>query len=117
MLTDINTYARKGLEAELARLDGELERVRRLLASLDGAAGRNETTPAAIAKRPRQMSEAGRQAIREAVQRRWERVRAAQAGSPDEAQDGKAAGKSRPAAASTRRRGTQQAKASGGRKT
>ena len=77
MNPDIQTYARKGLEAELARLDAERERVRALLASLDGASPEAITTIATLAKRPRQMSEAGRQAIREAVKRRWEKARAA----------------------------------------
>ncbi len=71
MIPDIQIYARKGLETELARLNAERERVRELLASLDGASTKAATTSAALAKRPRQMSEAGRQAIREAVKRRW----------------------------------------------
>jgi hypothetical protein len=74
MITDLQTYARIGLEAELARLDGERERVRALLASLGG------TTSKPLSARPAakrgQMSEAGRQAIREAQKRRWARVRA-----------------------------------------
>ncbi len=85
MSIDIQTYARKGLEAELARLDAERGRVLSLLASLKAgpaqAAGDDEPAPA---KRARQMSEAGRQAIREAVQRRWERVRAAGAADAQE---------------------------------
>ena len=74
MIPDIHTYARKGLEAELARLDAERERVKTLLASLDGAPTRTAGAP--LAKRPRRMSEAGRQAIREAVKRRWAKARA-----------------------------------------
>jgi hypothetical protein len=74
MITDLQTYARLGLEAELVRLDGERERVRALLASLDGATPKSQSrTPAA--KRG-QMSEAGRQAIRDAQKRRWAKVRA-----------------------------------------
>ncbi len=90
MFTDIHTYARKGLEAELVRLDGERERVRALLASLDSApAGRTAAAP--TGQRPRQMSEAGRQAIRDAVKRRWQRVRAAAAGGAQKrAEDGQA---------------------------
>ena len=83
MMPDIHTYARKGLEAELARLDAERERVNALLASLGAASPKATTTIARLAKRPRQMSEAGRQAIREAVKRRWEKVRAAAAGISD----------------------------------
>jgi hypothetical protein len=74
MIPDIHTYARKGLETELARLDAERERVKTLLASLDGAPTRTAGAP--LAKRPRRMSEAGRQAIREAVKRRWAKARA-----------------------------------------
>ena len=114
MIENLQNYARKGLEAELARLDAERERVRALLASLGGAS--SQIVKASPVKRLHQMSDAGRQAIREAVLRRWARVRAAQAGSSGEARDAKAAGKSRPAAASTRGRGARQAKASGGRK-
>jgi hypothetical protein len=114
MLTDINTYARIGLKAELVRLDGERERVMTLLASLDGATPKSQSrTPAA--KRG-EMSEAGRQAIRDAQKRRWARVRAAQSGSSGEAQDAKATSKSRSAATSTRGRGVRQANATGGRK-
>ena len=75
MFTDINTYARIGLEAELARLDGERERVRRLLASLDETTSKPLSAPPAERRRG-QMSEAGRQAIRDAQKRRWARVRA-----------------------------------------
>ena len=83
MNPDIHTYARKGLEAELARLDAQRERLRALLASLGGTSPKAITTIAAVAKRPRQMSEAGRQAIREAVKRRWEKARAVAAGISD----------------------------------
>ena len=65
------------VEAELARLDAQRGRVLSLLASLkNGSAlttGGDEPAPP---KRTRQMSDAGRQAIREAVQRRSARVRA-----------------------------------------
>ena len=74
MITDLQTYAKKGLESELARLDGERERVRALLASLDGTTSM-PLSRAPAAKRG-QMSEAGRQAIREAQKRRWAKVRA-----------------------------------------
>ena len=83
MFADINIYARKGLEAELERLNTERDRVMALLASLDGSVTRRQTPAAAQPRRPRQMSEAGRQAIREAVKRRWERARAAAAASTD----------------------------------
>jgi hypothetical protein len=83
MIPDIHTYARKGLQAELARLDAERERVRALLGSLDGTSDVARPSNATPAKRPRQMSEAGRQAIREAVRRRWERARAADAANSD----------------------------------
>ena len=75
MLTDINTYARKGLEAELARLDGERERVKALLASLDGSSPKALSAPPAVKRG--QMSEAGRQAIRAAQKRRWAKQRRA----------------------------------------
>ena len=77
MITELQRYARKGLEAELARLDAERERVRALLASLDGPSSAGQAAGATSVKRPRQMSEAGRQAIRDAVKRRWEKARAA----------------------------------------
>jgi Arc/MetJ-type ribon-helix-helix transcriptional regulator len=115
MITDLQTYARKGLEAELVRLDGERERVRTLLASLGGTTSKPPSAPSA-GRRRGQMSEAGRQAIREAQKRRWARVRAAQAGSPEGAQNGKAASKSRLGATSTRGRGVRQANATGARK-
>ena len=83
MIPEIQTYARKGLEAELARLDAERERVRALLASLDGAPREGQTVTATPVKRARQMSEAGRQAIREAVKRRWAKARAAAAALSD----------------------------------
>ena len=77
MSIDIQIYARKGLEGELARLDAERRRVLSLLANLtNGSAPLTGDDEPAPAKRARQMSEAGRQAIREAVQRRWARVRA-----------------------------------------
>ena len=109
MITDIHTYARKGLEAELARLDAERERVRALLASLGGATMRDSI--ASPAKRLHQMSEAGRQAISEAVKRRWARVRAAAAAS-----GGGAGGKTErtPAVASQKR--TPRATRTGNRK-
>ena len=75
MITDLQTYARKGLEAELARLDGETTRVLALLASLDGTTSKPASAPPA-GRRRSQMSEAGKQAIREAQKRRWARVRA-----------------------------------------
>jgi hypothetical protein len=87
MITDLQAYARKGLKAELVRLDGERDRVRALLASLDGSTSRAPSPPPA-ARRRGQMSEAGRQAIRDAQKRRWAKVRgeaAASAGSRDQA--------------------------------
>ncbi|WP_110172162.1 hypothetical protein [Luteitalea pratensis] len=83
MIPEIHIYARKGLAAELARLDAERERVRALLASLDGAPRGGQTVTATPVKRARQMSEAGRQAIREAVKRRWAKARAAAAALSD----------------------------------
>ena len=83
MIPDIHTYARKGLEAELTRLDAERERVKALLASLVGASSRTAAAP--LEKRPRQMSEAGRQAIREAVKRRWAKARAVAAAAVSDA--------------------------------
>ena len=83
MIPDIHTYARKGLQAELARLDAERERVRALLASLGANFDLGRPGNATPAKRPRQMSEAGRQAIRDAVKRRWAKARAADAAISD----------------------------------
>ena len=80
MIESLQGYARNGLEAELARLDAERERVQVLLASLDGPRSSAVIQTPAEVKRTRQMSEAGRQAIREAVRRRCARVRAAGAG-------------------------------------
>jgi len=109
MITDIHTYARKGLEAELARLDAERERVRALLASLGGAMVTDSL--AAPTKRLRKMSEAGRQAIREAVKRRWARVRAAAAASA-----GGAGGKTQRANAVATQKRTPRATRTGNRK-
>jgi len=90
---DLQVYARKGLEAELARLDAERARVLSLLASLKGGTAMtvSDDEPASP-KRSRQMSEAGRQAIREAVQRRWARVKAAAAASAAGVPEDKARG-------------------------
>jgi len=86
MDTQLQGYARRGLEAELVRLDVERERVRTLLASLDGTTSKPQSRPP-VSTRRGQMSDAGRQAIREAQKRRWARVRAAvqqEAGGQDE---------------------------------
>ena len=85
MVSDLQVYARKGLEAELARLDVERERVRALLASLGITSLKVPVERSPAGKRTRKMSEAGRQAIRDAVRRRWERVRAAAAGAQQKA--------------------------------
>ena len=82
MELDIKTFARKGLEAELVRLDAERARVTALLATLGSQTGgdRRSSVPQVVAVgRARKMSIEGRKRIQEAVRRRWERVRAAQA--------------------------------------
>jgi hypothetical protein len=115
MIENLQDYARKGLEAELARLDAERERVKGLLKSLDGSRSQAVIRTPAPGKRPRQMSEAGRQAIREAVKRRWERVRAeAATGGLTGSNDTKP--ESTSAAARAARKRTQSAARTGNRK-
>lgn len=75
MNMDIRELARKGLETELARVNEQRDRVLALLAGLNGQDVRAPGTSSA--RRARKMTDAGRQAIREAVQRRWAKVRAA----------------------------------------
>jgi hypothetical protein len=111
MLSDLETYAKKGLEAELVRLDAERERVRALLASLGGVNLKASDRQPAGAKRPRQMSAAGRQAIRDAAKRRWERVRAEAA----KAGQGGAGNAEAPLAVATKKR-TRKAARTGNRK-
>ena len=83
MELDIKTFARKGLQAELVRLDAERARVTALLATLGSQSSggdRRPSVPQAVAvRRARKMSVEGRKRIQEAVRRRWERVRAEQA--------------------------------------
>jgi hypothetical protein len=112
MTSELETYAKKGLESELVRLDQERERVMSLLAGLGRKSGRAVAPQAADAKRPRQMSDAGRQAIREAVKRRWERVRAEKAGAATKA--GAAKGEATVPVASRKR--TRKATRTGSRK-
>ena len=74
---DLTELARKGIQAELVRLDTERRKLETLLASLRSTGARPAST---VQARPRRtMSEDGRERIREAVRRRWERVRAAAA--------------------------------------
>lgn len=73
---DITSLARKGLEAELSRLDAERAKVVALLADLGKGSAARESAPL---RRTRKMSAEGRKRIQEAVRRRWERVRSAQA--------------------------------------
>ena len=70
-MNDLKTYARIGLQAELNRLDARRAELTALLQQL-GEAGREEQP------RKRRMSAEGRERIREAVQRRWAKVRAEQ---------------------------------------
>ncbi len=65
-------YARMGLQAELDRLDSRRAELAALLQQLDDVV-------APDGPRKRRMSAEGRERIREAVQRRWARVRAEQA--------------------------------------
>jgi len=88
MELDIKTFARKGLEAELVRLDAERARVTALLATLGSQTGgdRRSSVPQVVAvRRARKMSVEGRKRIQEAVRRRWARVPAEQSTSKAEA--------------------------------
>jgi hypothetical protein len=71
-MDDLRMYARMGLQAELDRLD---TRRAELVASLQQV----DDVKAPERPRKRRMSAEGRERIREAVQRRWARVRAEQA--------------------------------------
>jgi hypothetical protein len=84
---DITAYARMGLEAELARLDEKRAEVLALLAQIDRrpTKGREATGRQATPAKQRKMSAEGRERIREAVQRRWARVRAEQGAGKGEA--------------------------------
>jgi hypothetical protein len=75
-MDDLKMYARMGLQAELDRLDARRVELAALLQQLDETVSRAQP-------RKRQMSDEGRERIREAVQRRWARVRAAQAEAAD----------------------------------
>lgn len=79
-------YARIGLQAELDRLDARRAELTALLQRLD-----DKVPQERISKR--HMSAEGRERIREAVQRRWARVKAEQAaaGEPPATAQGKAA--------------------------
>src|SRR5918993_1969051 len=93
MTIDLTDLARKGLQAELARLDSERARIAGLLAQLGKASRTPAATTSNATPRARKMSPEGRQRIQEAVRRRWERVRAAQtaAGGQAEKNSGTAA--------------------------
>ena len=69
---DLKMYARMGLQAELDRLDTRRAELVALLQQLDDVVPPERP-------RKRRMSAEGRERIREAVQRRWARVRAEQA--------------------------------------
>lgn len=80
MELDLQDLARRGLRAELARLDLERARIAGLLEQLEGASSSHPvTTASASSGRKHRMSPEGRLRIQEAVRRRWERVRAEQA--------------------------------------
>jgi hypothetical protein len=80
MELDLQDLARRGLRAELARLDAERARIAGLLAQLDRpSSAPAEERESGSSGRKRQMSPEGRLRIQEAVRRRWERVRAEQA--------------------------------------
>lgn len=121
MTFDLTDLARKGLQAELLRLDAERARIAALLAGLDGKSPR--TAPAAMESTPRtrNMSPEGRQRIQEAVRRRWERVRAEQAKASGQTAGETAVGGGQESAgaegtAPTARKGRATSKRSGGRK-
>lgn len=79
MNIDLTVLARRGLEAELVRLDTERARIQALLSQLGGRSRLSTPTGSPAAPRTRTMSPEGRQRIQDAVRRRWERVRAEQA--------------------------------------
>jgi hypothetical protein len=83
MTFDLTDLARKGLQAELVRLDAERARIAALLVGLDGKSRRAAPEEKESAPRTRNMSPEGRQRIQDAVRRRWERVRAEQAAAGD----------------------------------
>lgn len=122
MKLDLTDLARKGLQAELTRLDGERARIAALLAELGGRARVSAPAAKETAPRTRTMSPEGRQRIQEAVRRRWERVRAEQAAANGQAAPAARSGVAGGAAESTeasapsarKRRGP--SKRAGGRK-
>lgn len=85
-MDDLKTYARMGLQAELERLDARRAELVALLQQFEDRVPQE-------GPRKRRMSAEGRERIREAVQRRWARVRAEQttADAPPPAVEGKAA--------------------------
>lgn len=70
-MSDLKMYARMGLQAELDRLDARRAELLALLEQLNDP-------PPQERPRKRRMSVEGRERIREAVQRRWAKVRAEQ---------------------------------------
>ncbi len=122
MKLDLRELARKGLQAELTRLDAERVRIVALLAELGGKARASAAATQDALPRARTMSPEGRRRIQDAVRRRWERVRAEQAAAGKQAEVAAAAtaasDTSEPAEATApsarRRRGAP--KRSGGRK-
>lgn len=71
-MDDLKMYARMGLQVELDRLDARRAELVALLQQLEDRAPQDRP-------RKRRMSAEGRERIREAVQRRWAKVRAEQA--------------------------------------
>lgn len=89
MELDLQDLARRGLRAELARLDLERARIAGLLEQIEGASSSHPVkTASASPERKRRMSPEGRLRIQEAVRRRWERVRAEQAGAAEPHESG-----------------------------
>ena len=123
MELDLQDLARRGLRAELARLDLERARIAGLLEQLEGASSSHPVkTASASSGRKRSMSPEGRLRIQEAVRRRWEKVRAQQAALGEQTTSAEASDISSSAAADVesrpdgRGRGRGAAERRGGRK-
>jgi hypothetical protein len=110
MELDLQDLARRGLRAELARLDLERARIAGLLEQLEGTSSSHSAkTASASSGRKRRMSPEGRLRIQEAVRRRW--ASAGELPAAAEPSAGTVAPEAQPA-----RRGRGATKRAGGRK-
>lgn len=122
MELDLQDLARRGLRAELARLDAERARIAGLIAQLDRpSAAPAEKRQSGSSGRKRQMSPEGRLRIQEGARRRWERVRAEQASAGEQPSAEKSSGDAPSEATGTEtqaagRKARRASKRAGGRK-